>query len=520
MISLALTLVAAAIATAPQGGYTAENHVEFGIALQRPRDYEQVPTQPDEEHVVLYYTCKDKDEFTRTPPSLSVVWIDWVADPAPVAPPATPQGETGTKSAEKAPAGPPPPITTLARFLEQRTPWELSGTTPAKERDGYVATVHELTPRKGLREQVARKSAWCYAFTRDKQRAIAFVGECDTEDLEAHSKIWRYIAEHTKFTDPVDTSSASIAAKYASSKLRGIDYRVGVRSKLVRGWKAEDTPNFIVVYHTKDQPLLRKLLTDLEAIREKYVELFPPQGEITAVSTVRVCKDRAEYLAYGGWEASAGYWNSQTEELVFFDAAADNKRERSEGREDTLSVLYHEAFHQYIHYSSGELPPHSWFNEGHGDFFAGARVSGGKVKKIGPFDWRVGLIKGAVERGQAVPWKDIIRFEQHEYYQPDRVGLCYAQGWSMVYFLRMSPKAKKHPLWSKILDTYFVELKSEYARKLGELKQAGGADEPLSRHEAGKAAREHAVSRAFADIDLVELEDAWTEYVTSIEVRD
>ena len=43
---------------------------------------------------------------------------------------------------------------------------------------------------------------------------------------------------------------------------------------------------------------------------------------------------------------------------------------------DTLAVLYHEAFHQFIFYSVGEVAPHSWFNEGHGDYFSGADVVG------------------------------------------------------------------------------------------------------------------------------------------------
>jgi hypothetical protein len=289
---------------------------------------------------------------------------------------------------------------------------------------------------------------------------------------------------------------------------------------MVRGWKAEDTTNFIVTYHTKDQPLLRKLLADLEAIHEKYVELFPPVSEITAVSTVRVCKDRAEYLAYGGWPGTAGYWNSQTEELVFFDAAADNKRERAEGREDTLSVLYHEAFHQYIHYSCGELPPHSWFGEGFGDFFAGARISAGKVKKIDVFDWRVATIKRAVAENKHVPWSAIIRFEQPDYYRPDRVHICYAQGWSMIYFLRTSPKARKHAQWSKILDTYFVELKADYGRRLEELKTNGMAEDEKSRAEAGVQAREHAVDRAFTDVDLSELEADWRKFVLELDFKD
>ena len=68
---------------------------------------------------------------------------------------------------------------------------------------------------------------------------------------------------------------------------------------------------------------------------------------------------------------SAGYWNSRTEELVLFDAEEHERGKRPDDS-GTFIVLYHEAFHQYIHYSTGELPPHSWFNEGYGDYFSGA----------------------------------------------------------------------------------------------------------------------------------------------------
>src|SRR5207247_5110242 len=50
---------------------------------------------------------------------------------------------------------------------------------------------------------------------------------------------------------------------------------------------------------------------------------------------------------------------------------------------------------------------------------------------------------------------------QGDYYSyPD---VCYAEGWSLIYFLReIVPKNEKmNAKWGKILDTYFATLKAE-----------------------------------------------------------
>ena len=59
---------------------------------------------------------------------------------------------------------------------------------------------------------------------------------------------------------------------------------------------------------------------------------------------------------------------------------------RRTSNRDSLLVLYHEAFHQYIYYAVGEVAPHDWFNEGHGDYFSGAVIPtyGKKVTRLQP----------------------------------------------------------------------------------------------------------------------------------------
>jgi hypothetical protein len=262
-----------------------------------------------------------------------------------------------------------------------------------------------------------------------------------------------------------------------------------IETGLVTGWDVLVSPkkNYVVIYNRRgrrNDVLARRIAEQIEAIREQvYESLFPPARKVEAVSIIRVCGDRREYHAYGGPQGSAGYWSDDSEELVFYDADPDDKTPDV----NTLAVLYHEAFHQYIYYSVGEVAPHSWFNEGHGDYFAGARYVARQFK-IAPFAWRVRLIKQAIAQGPSPyeetpdpehggkrtwnrskggysPLKAFVWFLQPEYYDRN-IGVNYAQGWSLVYFLReVVPKnAKWNEKWGKILPTYFETLKNEVNR--------------------------------------------------------
>lgn len=275
--------------------------------------------------------------------------------------------------------------------------------------------------------------------------------------------------------------------------------RAEIEASMIKDWKVlvSSKKNYAVVYNTqkgKNTLLAKAIAERIEKIREKVYEVqFPPAHPIEAVSIVRVCKDRSEYFAYGGPQGSAGYWNSGTEELVFYDMSPSKKID-----DNTLAVLYHEAFHQYIYYSVGNVAPHSWFNEGHGDYYAGTRYAGSSVK-VDPFKWRVGTVKNAIRQGprtktvtkdpesgkETVAWgdtgytplQDLVRFTQRDYYAYP--GVSYAQGWSIVYFLReIVPKNKAmNAKWGNILKTYFDVLQRE-VNKTGQLKRGGVDSDP------------------------------------------
>ena len=72
---IALVLGLTASGAAAQGGYTKEKYPDLGIELERPRDYEQIPTQPDEEFVVLYFAEKLPKDPRDRPPIRTELWV-------------------------------------------------------------------------------------------------------------------------------------------------------------------------------------------------------------------------------------------------------------------------------------------------------------------------------------------------------------------------------------------------------------------------------------------------------------
>jgi len=258
---------------------------------------------------------------------------------------------------------------------------------------------------------------------------------------------------------------------FVDSEKKPDEWRAARKKKLegLKDWDAVDTEHYLIVYN-KDvkRALLKKIAEQIELIRaDVYEKLFPPSKEVKAISVVRVCKDAEEYSRYGGPGGSAGYWSRGDEELVFYQDKSNKK--------DSLRVLYHEAFHQYIHYAVGDVAPHSWFNEGHGDYFAGHDLVGGKfVPK--PFRWRTGIIANAFAQKSYVPLSKFLKYTQGEYYA--NPGLCYAEGWSFIYFLREVERRKivKYKKYWGLLDRYFEAIK----RNVKSVKEGGieGLNDP------------------------------------------
>ena len=100
-----------------------------------------------------------------------------------------------------------------------------------------------------------------------------------------------------------------------------------IKRKVTAGWAHLQTKNYLIVYDKNVKPDRIKLIAvQIEAIRKDvYEKLFPSDRPVTAISVVRVCKDKGQYTQYGGPPSSAGYWNWVDQELVFYEDVSAKK---------------------------------------------------------------------------------------------------------------------------------------------------------------------------------------------------
>ena len=342
------------------------------------------------------------------------------------------------------------------------------------------AEVYELEPSSGYRRGDVDMGNWYLVVALVDAPDHEFVVEMRVHEKgkRQHRGIFLGVANSIRLHEREAAEQPAAASGDGQLSAREKARQQALASVNVPGWCSHEAGDYIIVTDLPERKnaFVIDIAQRLQAMRGLYERDFPPAKEIEAVSIVRLCKDRETYMNYGAPGGSAGYWSAWAKELVLYAGGAER---------DTHAVLNHEAFHQYIFYSCGELSPHSWFNEGYGDYYSGARITGGTAL-IKPFLWRQDTLTAAIRKGEHVPLKDIIRYTQGDYYS--RSDLCYSEGWSIIYFLNQGLVGENHP-WSSILPTYFRVLQ-----------------------ETGD--RNAAVDAAFKDVDLEALEAAWAEFTT------
>lgn len=230
------------------------------------------------------------------------------------------------------------------------------------------------------------------------------------------------------------------------------------------GWQFTKTKNYFIKYDIDKKDFIDSVKERVEAIRTVFVKDFGDR-EATEFPVVRICKSTDEYHQYSNTGAGVGgHFNPSSKELVLPCTKDVNINE-------TWIVLNHESFHQFIWFRFGEVDPHSWYNEGTGDYYGGHRFKGaGKFELKALSSWaggydRVSIIKDAVKREVYIPIDKILRYSQGDYYNGPSTGgyyshglMCYSEGWSIIYFLRQGKEMKHTPWkaeWEQILPTYF-----------------------------------------------------------------
>jgi len=521
---LAATLIALLVTTAvgfaqaPKVGKHYERG-DLGFRVKTPADWELIPPQPSDPHVLAKFDPEiNKYVQTGPGPGDRIFLSCWLVkfDRRKV------EGEEKAKFQRK-------PLKDVTEWVLKAGEVEdgsahklVEGSGVAFKTAGKVpATEYQFaTPGEDDRTK-KRVYAVQYSLAPDLDVAIVFTGPGGKSKWSKYEIVFEAMA---KSFSKIELAAAG-AALGADAPLRERE-RAKQQAKvdaLGAPWRLYETPNYFVLTPHTDREFVKELCDRVEAIRTQFEIDYPYEKakelreagaaaqtgtsdadkrkkemerkmkeelfgadprEASRCSVVRVFSDRGAYLGYGAPPQSAGYWSPMDGELVMYDDQGGG------GRRETWDTLNHEAFHQYIFYLYGNVSPHSWYNEGTGDFY-GALEYKNKRFTLKANQGRRDEIKAAVQQEKHVPLVDFLRMNQAEYYGTnkwDASGLQnYAQGWSFIYFLRTGAKnfpKNWEPAWEGILEKYFRVLAMS-----GDLNQA--------------------VTEAFQGIDMDKLEKAW-----------
>jgi hypothetical protein len=522
-LTLGAWLAPAATAQNIKPGKPYEETTELGFKVGVPDDWVLIPPDPNEGNTIAKFDPKGPNNFvvvnvSTHPEELGLhVWIA--------------RFETNPPKKEKEPGGK-VELKQRSKDVESFVKREvLGGMSDFKELSKKELEINKIPATEYLFSSMIGAEeirAYAVVYKFKPETSVAWIG------LGLGGKKW------TRYEGPYREMAKSFKAadvkENAALKPQGDTYRDKRRAELMTdvaktngAWKLYETPRYFIITDYDKKAFLDDVKMRLEAIRDIYEKDYPYEKmqeikaaaakahtgekreadpekeagkalakavlgdvdprEASKASVVRVCKNEGEYMSYGGPQGSAGYWNFVAKELVLYDDS--NNGGKSTGR----AVLNHEAFHQYIFYLYGNLAPHSWYNEGTGDFYSGFQMKSNKQFELDKFAWRKDEIAQAIQQNHYVPLKEIVHWSQKDYYSPNaKYGsnpyIHYAEGWSLIYFLRTGKKAHAkgwNDAWDKILDTYFTEL---------------GATEDL----------EQSVNKAFEGVDWDAFEQAWKDY--------
>ncbi|MFT5197371.1 MAG: hypothetical protein ACI87O_000010 [Planctomycetota bacterium] len=363
--------------------------------------------------------------------------------------------------------------------------------------------------------------------------AERFTGErAGRKWLKMQSKSGRSF-ERTALANEVDPSSMDYADLVKYHKVKDAQYK---------NWRIVPTPSkkYIIKTSSKRGAFIKNAITRLERSRKLFEKDFPPAKfgqELTAVSVVRICDTPEEFHKYGGTRRGvAGWFNPSTEELVLYSGVKDKQRDAL-----TYGVMSHEAFHQYCHFLFQRSEAHRWFDEGHGDYYAGASWYKGKayVKPEAESNDinRLPEAKRMVDVGDMVSLRKHLNFTHIQWQSqgPKNIS-CYAQSWSIVYMLRQGalgkvPKQYWQKEWGNVIPNYMDTLLKGYADEYAVILAEREADAKDEKRELKEEERnidrsdlktsqrnqvwEDAMKASWGEVDLDEFEEKWLDYIAN-----
>lgn len=229
----------------------------------------------------------------------------------------------------------------------------------------------------------------------------------------------------------------------------------------LKDWWFVETPNYVICSNltTRKRRTVDLIQDDIEIMRSAYETFMPPIAEVREVSVVRVFKSVEEYRDYipEAMRWTGGVWMPSRKELVISPLAESRGKE---ARERILSVVYHEAFHQYLYYALGRMTPPVWYSEGHACFFEGSVISHRrKTVEVEEEESRLRRVLRTLDDNREFKISTLLGMSYDEFYgSQDMRAQYYAMSWGLAYFLRKAAPQYPKQNYARVHETTLAAL--------------------------------------------------------------
>lgn len=292
----------------------------------------------------------------------------------------------------------------------------------------------------------------------ENRKFLLLVTSAAARDAGQFRKAAGQLADSVEFFRP---DASATVRRLNRNTAAGSETMQASRERVIRnirnlsGWWYLESPNYIFVSNQTDRRGMERLRREIERARNCFMSWFPPQVRINEVSVVRIFNDRDEYTRYVGGEMewTGGVWQPARRELVISPLSWDASEERQ--REAIAKIAFHEGFHQYLHYASGELHFPLWFNEGCAEFFEGIEFRGatGLVGLTDPLKRRLARLFAFKKKYDL---DELIRMNREQFYNRETRDRNYLLANALVYYLLKGAPANGQKEYAGIMSRYYL----------------------------------------------------------------
>ena len=202
--------------------------------------------------------------------------------------------------------------------------------------------------------------------------------------------------------------------------------RIGkARGKIKITWSELNTKNYKIEYEGAiPVQTAHKIGQELEDILVQYKALF--RFKPSKKMLVRFMDSENTYEQVGGDPRMAGFYNPGSGYLVIKQMPFYER----------VPVVYHEAFHQYLHAFVGDVRIPIWFNEGMAVYFEGmqrdekskTKALNSKLIKRG----KIRMVKDAINTRTQIPLATLLKVTHEEFHDKENESLSYSQSCAVM----------------------------------------------------------------------------------------